>query len=164
MAPVPETSMGQAAARTDYIERSKPLPSAVATLGRGFDRPDFADLFRPRSHSTDIRNYRLENVHLDTAAMTLFKDGTKLKDSSYLVPPAFYENACVIETGLIKLESTTNHVMARSFDNYYHWLVQTIPGLDWSARNIGPDNITLLSGDLKPWQAEILEILGYDRV
>ncbi|WP_159013608.1 DUF563 domain-containing protein [Acidisoma sp. S159] len=164
MAPVPETSIGQVAARTNYIERSQPLPSPVAILGRGFDRPDYADLFRPRLHSANIRNYHLENVHLDTAAMTLFKNGMKIRESNYLVPLEFYENACVIETDLIKLESVTEHVMARSFDNYYHWLVQTIPGLDWSARNIGPDNITLLSGDLKPWQAEILEILGYDRV
>jgi Glycosyltransferase 61 len=88
----------------------------------------------------------------------------KIKESNYLVPPEFYENACVIETDLIKLESTTDYIMARSFDNYYHWLVQTIPGLDWSARNIGAGNVTLLSGDLKPWQAETLEILGYDRV
>jgi hypothetical protein len=164
MAPVPETSIGQVAARTDYIERSEALPPPVATLGRGFDRPDYADLFRPRSHSANIRNYRLENVHLDTAAMTLFKDGMKIKESNYLVPPEFYENACVIETDLIKLEATTDYVMARSFDNYYHWLVQTIPGLDWSARNIGAESVTLLSGDLRPWQAETLEILGYDRV
>jgi hypothetical protein len=164
MAPVPETSIGQVAARTNYIERSEALPSPVAALGRGFDRPDYEDLFRPRSHSANIRNYSLENVHLDTAAMTLFKDGMKIKESNYLVPPEFYENACVIETDLIKLESTTDHVMARSFDNYYHWLVQTIPGLDWSTRNIGAENVALLSGDLKPWQAETLEILGYDRV
>jgi hypothetical protein len=164
MAPVPETSIGQVAVRTDYIERSKPLPSPVATLGRGFDRPDYADLFRPRSHSANIHNYHLENVHLDTAAMTLFKDGMKIKESNYLIPAELYENACVNETNLIKLESTTDSVMTRSFDSYYHWLVQTIPGLDWSVRNIGADKITLLSGDLKPWQAEVLEILGYDRI
>jgi hypothetical protein len=164
MAPVPETSIGQVAARTDFIERSEPLPPPVATLGRGFDRPDYAELFRPRSHTASIRNYHLESVHLDTAAMTLFKEGMKIRESNYLVPPEFYENARVIETDLIKLESTTDYVMARSFDNYYHWLVQTIPGLDWAARNIGKENVTLLSGNLKPWQAEILEILGYDRI
>jgi hypothetical protein len=89
MAPAPETSIRQVAARTDYIERSEALPSPVAKLGRGFDRPDYAELFHPRSQSANIRNYRLENVHLDTAAMTLFKDGMKIKESNYLVPPEF---------------------------------------------------------------------------
>jgi capsular polysaccharide biosynthesis protein len=106
----------------------------------------------------------LNNVHLDTGAMTLIKDGYRLKETCYLVPPEVYEQACVIAHQVIKLDPGISYIMARNFDNYYHWTVQAIPAIDWSLRYLPVANFALLSGRLTKWQAETLAILGHDRV
>ena len=96
--------------------------------------------------------------------MTLIKDGYRLKETCYLVPPEVYEQACVIAHQVIKLDPGISYIMARNFDNYYHWTVQAIPAIDWSLRYLPVANFALLSGRLTKWQAETLAILGHDRV
>ncbi|MCB8878658.1 glycosyltransferase family 61 protein [Acidisoma cellulosilytica] len=160
-----ETSIATVAARIGIIEQSVPWNASVSSiLGRGFERPDYASLFHQRKVTATVRRYRLEGVHLDTAAMTLIKDGKKIQESNYLVPAEYYENACVIEDGIVRLDTGIHYTLARAFDNYYHWLIQTIPGLDWTLRNLPGAEVTLLSGDLNRWQLEILTLLGYDRL
>jgi hypothetical protein len=160
-----ETSIASAAASTDYIEHSEPLAkTGTMIFGRGFVRQDYVDLFKERTVSANLRNYHLDDVHLDTAAMTLIKDGHKIRETNYLVPPTHYDRACVTEAGLVRLEGGTDHVMARAFDNYYHWLVQTIPAVDWSLRTMRSAKVALLSGHLNVWQTEMLALLDYDRV
>jgi hypothetical protein len=165
VAPYPETSIASVATRVDYIERSEAVVARGGTiLGQGFTRADYVDLFAERARSVTLRSYHLENVHLDTAAMTLIKDGSKIKETNYLVPPEYYDQACVIENGLVRLEDSVNYIMARGFSNYYHWLVQTIPAVDWSLQKLPSSIFALLTGHLATWQAEMLSILDYDNV
>lgn len=165
MAPLAETSITAMATRMDDIEQAEPLPSeGEFVLGRGFDRQDYAALFAPRAVSATLRNYRLTDVHLDTAAMTLIKDGCKIKETNYLVPPDYYDRACILDQGLIRLDAGTDYIMARAFDNYYHWMIQSIPALDWSLRTLPTGHFSLLAGHLNQWQAEMLAILGHERV
>lgn len=165
MAPLPETSITAVAIRMDHVEHSEPLViTGDTSFGRGFERQDYVDLFAARTASATVRNFCLANVHLDTAAMTLIKDGHKMRETNYLVPPDYYERACVSETSLIRLGPGPVHVMARAFDNYYHWLVQTIPAVAWSAQSLCSGSIVLLSGALNKWQKEMLAILEYDRI
>ena len=53
--------------------------------------------------------------------------------------------------------------MARAFPNYYHWLVQSVPAVDWSLRNLQVAETALLSGHLNAWQADMLALLGHDQ-
>jgi Glycosyltransferase 61 len=165
MASVPEISIAEASTLTGIIEESAPWKSSVCSnFGRGFERQDYVALFRQRDVTATVRKYRLENVHLDTAAMTLLQDGKKIRETNFLVPPDYYENARMIEEGLIRLKAGTHYTLARAFDNYYHWLVQTVTGLDWALRSLPGTEVTLLSGHLNGWQAEMLAILGHDRI
>jgi hypothetical protein len=84
MTPIPEVSISEVATRSDDIERRKPPSSVPAILlGKGFDRQDYADLFRHHKFTAAIRNYRLENVHLDTAAMTLIQEGKRIRETNW---------------------------------------------------------------------------------
>jgi hypothetical protein len=162
---LPETTIEAAATDTAYFEYSEAwISNASITLGNGFCRQDYADLFGPRDVTAIVRNFRLRDVHLDTAAMTLIKDGKKISDTFYLVAPEHYENACVMDHRLVTLDRSVDHVMARAFDNYYHWMVQTIPAVDWALRDRSANNVTLLSGRLAGWQEELLALLGRDQV
>jgi hypothetical protein len=72
---LPETTIKAAATDTAYFEYSEAwMSNASITLGKGFSRQDHTDLFGSRDVTAIIRNFRLRDVHLDTAAMTLIKD------------------------------------------------------------------------------------------
>jgi capsular polysaccharide biosynthesis protein len=161
---VSEKSISDAATRIDYIERSEPLASPGSVeLGRGFEQHTDVQFFQKCSVTATIRNYRLENIHLDTAAQTLFHQGSKIKEANYLIPPEYYENARVLDNP-IKLDASIEYVMARGHPNYYHWLVQTIPAIDWSLRNLSGPRLSLLSGPLNRWQIESMTLLGFDTI
>lgn len=161
---LPETTIAESATDTAYFERSEPwVSNASVALGDGF-RQDYADWFGPRDVTATVRNFRLSDVHLDTAAMTLIKEGKRIRETPFLVPPEYYANACVIEHGLVTLDRSVDYVMARAFGNYYHWLVQTIPSIDWTLRDRSTSNIVLLSGHLTRWEEELLALLGHDHV
>jgi hypothetical protein len=165
VASLPETSIASVATRIDIIERPEPLdPWQGMTLGRGIDRHDCSDQFMGRSVSAGLGNYHLENVHLDGAALTFIQNGSKIKETHYLVPPGAYEKAGDPVSDLIALDPHTSYIMARAFPNYYHWMAQSIPTIDWSLRTLPPAQFAILSGHLNKWQEEALSILEYDRV
>jgi hypothetical protein len=69
-----------------------------------------------------------------------------------------------MDHGLVTLDRSVDYVMARAFDNYYHWMIQTSPAVDWTLRDGSAGNVTLLSGRLAGWQEELLALLGRDQV
>jgi Glycosyltransferase 61 len=162
---LPEITIEEAATDTVYFERSEPwVSNARVTLGEEFFSHGHATSFGLQDATATVRNFRLRDVHLDTAAMTLIKDGKRIRETHYLAPDEWYANAHVAEDNRIILEQSVDYVMAREFGNYYHWLVQTIPTIDWTLRDRSTSNIVLLSGHLAGWEEELLALLGHDRV
>jgi hypothetical protein len=166
VAPLPETSIESAAARIDSIEQAQPYhPAGTSTFGHGFaERLDLVNHFRPPAATATLRNYHLDSVHFVPASMTLIKDGLKIKETNYMVTLNSYNAACIMEDRLIRLDAGINYIMARAYDNYYHWLIQTIPALDWSLKNLPPAKFALFSGQMTKWHMEMLSLLRYDRV
>ena len=144
--------------RTPEAAVFRPKPSYS---GRDFNRQDYADLFRHHKFTAAIRNYRLENVHLDTAAMISFKrakgfgrqmggggggnlDGDEFGEAG---TGYFYY---IMALGLLQI------TIIGWFSPYRQW--------------IGPYEIykaaetALLSGHLNPWQADMLALLGHDQI
>lgn len=165
MAPLPETSIEAAAARIDSIEEAKPyVPAGTSTFGRGFaDRPDLINHFKAPAATATLRNFHLDSVHFAPDSMTLIKDGFKVKETNYMVTLNSYNAACIKQDQLVRLDSR-NHIIMRAYDNYYHWLTQSVPALDWSLRNLSPTIFALLVGHLNKWHMETLSLLGHDQV
>lgn len=74
------------------------------------------------------------------------------------------EYAAVAEapTGQISLDSDARFIIAsnRASNNYYHWMVQTLPGIDWAARTSRSREFALLAHPLATWQRDSLRLLG----
>ena len=157
-----EVSLAEAAIEVDDIELSVPLSASNGsiTLGRGFERDEDCSVFAQRPITATVRNFRLQDVHFDSAAMTLFHNGKKIRDTRHLVPQDFYENARIADDP-IRLVDGVQYVMARAHTNYFHWLIETIPAVDWSLQNIPGERFGLLCGPLNRWQQETLALLGY---
>jgi hypothetical protein len=164
--PLPPLPIAEAAADIVYYERAAPFrPSAEVRLGEGFEVPGKTSLFTAPSTSLTIRNFKIDKAYLDTACMLLIKDGRKIPETAYLLPPTMYHNAQVLRDQLIELDSQTEYVIGCNLDHgYYHWLVQAIPAIDWAVRSRPHDGITLALPGMNAFRTASIELLGHAEV
>jgi capsular polysaccharide biosynthesis protein len=115
----------------------------------------------------DVRDHLLSRVFLDTACMVLIKeDGHKIRETNYLMFPQEYRCATVRHQSVVWLDRSHEYVLGcnRGFTNYFHWMTQALPAIDWSLRNFKYPNIKLAIPHLGSWQEDMLELLGHGRV
>lgn len=164
--PLPEVSLDETASDVNYIERETQFNQTTpVSLGPGFcnSRHDF--YFRSKDTSSDVRNFTIDDVCLHTASMVLVRHGCRIKDTRYLLPQARYDAVQIDPTGMVELESGPAYVLARSFDNWYHWLTQTLPTIDHAIRGGAAGHLRILLHPLqRRWQRETLKLLGYDEI
>lgn len=161
--PLPETTLNSAATEVRYIERSAHIDHVIApSLGPGFADPKTITFFQPRRMSADVRNFVIDDSFLDTAAMVLVKSGHKVSDTRYLLPNHRYDAVKIVPTGLMRLEPGYEYAVVRSFDNWYHWLTQTLPAIDHVSRGEAGNRTRILLHPLqRPWQRESFTLLGF---
>jgi capsular polysaccharide biosynthesis protein len=138
-------------------------------LGDTFVKPENIAQFGKQSRSSDIQVYRLRNVVLDGSRALLFKDGNRISDTRYLLLDHEYDEARVDADNTVAVRDSRDVVVGfnRVHHNFYHWLIQCLPAMYWSAR--GGDRATrvLALPDLAQWQEDALTLLGladWDRV
>jgi capsular polysaccharide biosynthesis protein len=168
-APVlPEASLSESAAQVRDIEVSEQwVDASPTTLGQGFWDPRLQQDFRPVERTLDLRDHRLSQVFLDTIRMVLIRsDGHKIRETYYLMFPHEYDGASVRHDSVVWLDHHHDYVLGcnRGFGNYYHWMTQALPAIDWSLRNITSYNLKLALRKVGAWQEETLQLLGYNDV
>ena len=163
---LPPLPITEAAQEVTYYERSEAFhPSGEIQLGNGFSDPATAALFSPPPHTLKIRNFKINEAYLDTASMLLFKDGHKIPETAHLLPSHHYENAQVLHNQLVELDPQFEYVIGCNLDrNYYHWLIQGVPPIDWAMRSKQNQSVSLLLPESNTWQASSLDLLGYGNI
>jgi capsular polysaccharide biosynthesis protein len=168
-APVlPEASLSDTTAQVRDIEVSELWwGGSPTTLGQGFSDPDLQQKFRPVAQTTNVRDYHLSQIFLDTIPMVLIRlDGHKIRETHDPAFPQEYDSAGVRHDSIVWLDHRHDYVLGcnRGFGNYYHWMTQALPAIDWSLRNIASHNLKLALRKLGPWQEETLRLLGHGDV
>lgn len=110
-----------------------------------------------------MRSHDLRDVVLVAARMILFKDGARIADTRYIVndrdywriPPEPRESREIGAGGTVVIGVNL------AFRNYYHWLMQSLPAIEYSLRTVGTANTVLALPALASWQEESLALLGY---
>jgi capsular polysaccharide biosynthesis protein len=163
-------SIASLASDVVWLEQERPLePGATVSLGSGFaDRSlltaDEATLFDLRIGSEAVRTYRLRDVALDGALLMLYGGALPIPETIYLIEPSEYDDALTKDRPLQATDPNQHYIIAcnRGFANYYHWVVQTLPAIDWGLRNRGQLRATLAMPALpQPWHNETLALLGH---
>ena len=66
---------------------------------------------------------------------------------------------------MIELDPEIEYVIGCNVDrNYFHWLVQAVPAIDWGLRSAKSKNVALMLPEMTPWQLAAVELLGYEDV
>ncbi len=162
------TTLDEAAAQIFSVETTlQPLESENAAFERAFRRPELNKSFgwRPGPHL--IRNYQVLDAVLDGAFRGLFKANGFIRGTGYLVPDEHMMSLGIDQANLVRASDDSTVVMGcnTAYANYFHWITQALPAIDFTMRRIGNDrNVTLALPILNSWQEESLRLLGYHAV
>jgi hypothetical protein len=162
-ASLPSLPIAEVADSFDLLEPGVPFhASGEIRLGEGFSDPAVAAGFNPPAETLTVRNFRLKDTYLDTACNLLIKDGRKIPETSYLLAPYAWDHAQVLYDQLIELDPDIEYVIGCNVDrNYFHWLIQAVPAIDWGLRSAKCKNVALMLPEMTPWQSASVELLGY---
>jgi hypothetical protein len=164
--PVPDLlPIAAAAVATTFIERKRLFKgqSSIDLCDALANRPNGA-FFNAAGGTATVRNYTLENVILDASTLLLLKDGRVIAETAYFLPSN--------DNGQRSMQPTAplgaNEVLIFGTNNahwgYQHWLTQCLPAIDWSLRQPRTFDVRLLLPNMRPWQEDFLELLGYASV
>jgi hypothetical protein len=167
--PAIERSPGidEVASEVVWLEQAGEIETpADVSLGEGFTRllrPKDAAQFMPLMATEPLRIFRLRNVLLDTSMMALFNGHQPLAETLYLVTQAQMEHALVKQLRPVQTDPDQHTIVAcnLSAHNYFHWMVQSLPAIDWGLRTRRHPNVVLALPPLLPWQEEALALLGH---
>ena len=136
------------------------------SLGATFTDPASRAAFAQRDYTETLRSYRLREVTLDASLMLLLKGRIRIPETRYMVSDEDYAATLMKPLAAAPLDPTEHYVIGcnRVWHNYYHWLVQAVPAIDWALRLRGWRGVTLVLPPLHAWQEQLLALLGYQDV
>ena len=147
------------------IERNEPgdadaLPG-FGSVRLGETAGYLAQVFALRTLVGRVRTIALPNVGFLPFVGMLYRGDRPIRQTRYLVSDHEYANA--------RIADRTKHLPGkvaigfnRNYYNYYHWVAQCLPAIDWSLRFSDGAGVCVALPDLdQAWQRESLALLGY---
>ena len=143
-------------------------PGLEFRLGAGFSDPailppDVAEMFDKRRFVEQTRTFRIRDVTLDASLMALCRGRVPIPDTLYLVSDIDFDYALVKPIDPRPTDPNQHYIVGcnRASRNYYHWIIQALPAIDWGLRNRAQPGVTVATLPLRPWQEESLALLGH---
>lgn len=162
------TTVDEAAVQIFPVETTRQPPeSENADFERAFRNPERNSSlgWRPEPHL--IRNYQILDAMLDGGFRGLFNAKGFIRGTGYLVPEDHMATLEMDEANIIRSPDDGTIVMGcnAAHSNYFHWITQCLPAIDFTLRRIGPDRKAALALPvLNAWQEESLRLLAYHAV
>ena len=159
-------SLAATAVTTGFFERTRSfLGRSEISLGEALRNHDAGHSFNALDVTSTVRNYTLENVVLDADSLILFRDGRAIPETEYFASPDAVRQL-PDRADLTPLPDDEDLILGynNAHWGYQHWLTQCLPAIDWSLRQKRTRGVRLILPSLEPWQADLLALLGYDRV
>lgn len=149
------------------IERAAPLAEMPSVrLGKGFGilPPHQSVIFAARTSTDTLHVYHLRDVLLDVSLMGLFAGRQPIEETLYMVSPRARDYAQRKLLGPRPTDPDAHYIVGGNLgvSNYYHWMVQSLPAIDWGLRHRRHPRAVLALPALTPWQADTLALLGHD--
>lgn len=164
---VEEVHIGEVSYHRSIVERSTPIrPAPLVDLGEAGRIREVRQVFRPRAASVMIESFELRDIMFDPVrAMLATPDGRLVRNTRYLVPDRDYYN---YELSIGDLRMAPGNALLvvgynRSFRNYYHWIAQCLPAIQFGIGS-APRGKILVTPPLSQMQQQSLALLGLDTV
>jgi hypothetical protein len=162
----PDLPIDAASHEVIELEQSVPLDSGFDVTFGDTLPPRLQDPFVRQVHTGARRIYRMHDVTLDVSLMLLLRGRSRITETRYLVTDDEYAATLVKPLPLALVDPTRHFLVAcnRGAENYYHWMIQSLPAIDLSLRRRPHPKSTLILRPLQPWQEDTLSLLGWQDV
>jgi hypothetical protein len=163
---ISDLPIAEAAHEVIELERSVPLDGEFEiALGEAFG-PDLRGRFDRQEATGAIRLYRLGDVTLDASLMLLLRGRSRISETRYFVSDQEYNDTLIKPLPAQPLDPKQHYIIGsnRAWHDYYHWLVQALPAIDFGLRCGGQRRTMLVVPPLQAWQEESLALLGYEEI
>jgi hypothetical protein len=149
------------------MEQAEPLAERPSVrLGNGFAAlpPNHAVVFAARTSTDTLLVYYLRDVLLDVSLMGLFAGRQPIDETLYMVSPRARDYAQRKVLGPRPTDREAHYIVGGNLGipNYYHWMVQSLPAIDWGLRHRRHERVMLALPALTQWQEDTLALLGHD--
>lgn len=149
------------------VEQPRPLPDwTPVRLGDSFATllpPGIVAAFAARRTAELLRVYRLRDVMLDASLMALFNRRHPISETLYMATPEDYDYAIRKPLHPEQTDPAAHYIVGGNVaaGNYYHWMTQSLPAIDWGLRHRRHPVVVLALPPLLPWQEATLALLGH---
>jgi hypothetical protein len=162
-----EPQIGELSKEVLWLDRPVPLAGdAEVRLGSSFPRwltGEACEHFRRSGTADAMRAYRLRDVVLDASTMALSISRRPIRETMYLLNQGDYEYTLVKQLHPELTDVTRHYIVGcnMAVNNYYHWMTQSLPAIDWGVRNRRHPQVALALPPLQLWQRNTLALLGH---
>jgi hypothetical protein len=156
----------EAAFQTYFVEKTRqPADPENSTFERRFGRPQRNPFlgWNPSPHL--ISSYVFQGALMDGDFRGLFTSEGFLPGTGYLVSDEDMKGI-EISRELVRKVSAVPPVIVgcnTAHRNYFHWVTQALPAIDWCSKRNGPGAVVALP-PLNAWQKESIMLLGHDEL
>ncbi|MEJ0016548.1 MAG: glycosyltransferase 61 family protein [Acetobacteraceae bacterium] len=136
---------------------------AEIDLGDTFTEPAIRRNFERVEHHEAAHLFRMHDITLFAPHMLLFHGRRPIRETRYLVSDEEFAYAQAARSHSIAQDPGEHFIIGsnRVWRNYFHWLIQAVPAIDWSLRHAIHRRPTLVLWPLQPWHEETLDLLGW---
>jgi hypothetical protein len=114
-----------------------------------------------------IRGYLISDAMLDGGFRALWNRDGLIRGTGYLCPDDELRQLTIDDGNLIRSSDDGTLIIGCNhlYHNYFHWIAQALPAIDYSLRRDAQvPQVALALPVLQPWQEESLRLLGYDAI
>ena len=136
------------------------VPARVSFEAK-FDEPTRNPHLGWNPPSQTIRGFQVRNVGLDGEFRGLFSSGRFIHGTGYLVSDDIMDTVKVAKWVYTEAEDTVIVGCNVAHANYFHWVTQALPAMDYAVHRPGQSRqIQLALPCLNTWQEDSLRLLG----
>jgi capsular polysaccharide biosynthesis protein len=156
-----EVSIVEVALASHLIEEKGEVPTLFQPVqGESHHCPEMMSDFQRNPGTTEIRGFELADVRLPASLAIMVQGGKRVRETRYLLEDEDYWQPLrgtrpVLTSGTVVIGYNA------SYGNYYHWMMQCLPAMEASVKNVGAANCSLALPPLAAWQEDSLTMLGF---
>lgn len=163
-----DQTVAQVATRTFAVEATRQPPEQEnSSFERRFANAGYNRFIGWNPGPQTIRGYVISDAVIDGGFSALWNKDGLIRGTGYLRPDDELMQIAIDDGNIIRSSEDSTVIIGCNllYHNYFHWITQALPAIDFSLRRDGQvRSVALGLPELRSWQEEALRILGYDGV
>jgi hypothetical protein len=163
-----DQTVADVATRTFAVETTRqPAEQENSAFERRFTNAKYNRFLGWNPGPQTIRGHVISDAMIDGEFSAVWNKDGLVRGTGYLRPDDDLMQVSIADRNVIMSPEDSTVIIGCNllYHNYFHWITQALPAIDFSLRRDGQVRTVALGLPvLRPWQEESLRLLGYDGI